>query len=63
MEITRADFFSYLEVQESGKTNMLAVYKVSELSGLTEEQVIYIIKNYCKLFDKHVGNHILGKER
>lgn len=47
--VTLEDFEKYIEVQKSGVTNMLDVPVVCALSGLTREQVIYIIKNYLDL--------------
>ncbi len=48
MEITKADFEAYKEVQESGVTNMWAVNVVCDISGLERNQCIDIMKNYGK---------------
>ncbi len=53
MEITKEQFDSYVAVQESGVTNMFAVNVVSDLSGLTKEECIEIMKNYGKLKEKY----------
>ena len=55
MEITKDDFASYESVRESGVTNMFAVRTVSELSGLSREQILYIMKNYGELCKKYPG--------
>lgn len=47
--VTIEDFEKYVMVQKSGVTNMLDVPVVCELSGLTRDQVIHIIKNYADL--------------
>jgi len=47
--ITKEQFESYEAVRESGVTNMFAVNTVCELSGLTREQVMEIMKNYSAL--------------
>ena len=48
MEITKADFEAYEDVRESGVTNMFAVNTVCDISGLTREQCLDIMKNYGK---------------
>lgn len=44
--ITKEKFEAYVDVQESGVTNMLAVNYVSSLSGLTKSEIIDIMENY-----------------
>jgi len=51
--VTKEEFESYVEVQESGVTNMWDIRYVGELSGLTKEQCFYIMKNYGSLADKY----------
>ena len=46
--ITKEKFEDYVQVQESGVTNMFAVNLVSELSGLEKEEILDIMKNYSK---------------
>ena len=53
MEITKEEFESYESVRESGVTNMFAVKLVSELSGLSREQILYIMENYDELCKKY----------
>tara|TARA_R100000742_G_C4202532_1_gene31203 strand:- start:191 stop:361 length:171 start_codon:yes stop_codon:yes gene_type:complete len=53
--ITQEDFEAYVDVQESGVTNMFDVNTVSDYSGLRRDQIIEIMKNYTELSDKY-GN-------
>lgn len=46
--ITKEDFEAYVEVQESGVTNMFDTRTVQSLSGLSREQILEIMKNYAK---------------
>lgn len=46
--ITKEKFQRYVEVQESGVTNMFAVTTVMALSDLTKEECLDIMKNYAK---------------
>ena len=46
VNITKEDFEAYVRVQESGVTNMFAVTTVSELSGLSKEQIMSIMEHY-----------------
>jgi len=52
MEITKEQFEAYVRVQNSGVTNMWAVNTVMELTGLTEEQCLEIMKNYSELAEE-----------
>ena len=47
------DFNRYVAVQKSGITNMFDVNMVCNLSGLTREQVIDIMKNYTKYSERY----------
>lgn len=47
--ISKEDFESYEEVRSSGVTNMFMIKTVCELSGLSKEKVIAIMKNYSEL--------------
>jgi len=53
--ITQEDFEAYVDVQESGVTNMFNVSVVSDYSGLRKDQIIEIMSNYSELQDKY-GN-------
>ena len=45
MNITTKQFNKYEAVRKSGLTNMFNVRLVSNLSGLTNAQIFYIMKN------------------
>lgn len=47
-QITKQDFLKYVSVQQSGKTNMFDVRMVEDLSGLSRNKIIDIMKNYPK---------------
>lgn len=49
MNITKNQFKSYLDVQQSGVTNMFDIRMVCEISGLSKAQIIYIMENYQDL--------------
>ena len=44
--ITKNEFQSYLDVQESGVTNMFDVRTVESISGLSKAKIMDIMKNY-----------------
>ena len=52
-EITQEQFEAYVDVQESGVTNMFDVKTVSELSGLEKEEIMTIMKSYGELKEKY----------
>ena len=52
-EITKEQFEAYVDVQESGVTNMFDVKTVGELSGLEKEEIITIMKSYGELKEKY----------
>ena len=52
-EITKEQFEAYVDVQESGVTNMFDVRTVGQLSGLEKEQILTIMTNYGELKDKY----------
>ena len=52
-EITQEQFEAYVDVQESGVTNMWDVKTVGELSGLEKEVIMTIMKSYGELKDKY----------
>ena len=51
--VTREEFESYVEVQESGVTNMFDVKTVGQLSGLEKEDIMTIMKSYGELKEKY----------
>jgi hypothetical protein len=48
IKITEQDFLSYEAVRRSGVTNMWAMDTVVSLSGLSDEQVMEIMRNFSK---------------
>ena len=52
-EISREQFEAYVDVQESGITNMFDVRTVSDLSGLGKEEIMTIMKSYGELKEKY----------
>ena len=52
-EITQEQFEAYVDVQESGVTNMFDVKTVGQLSGLEKEEIMTIMKSYGELKEKY----------
>ena len=52
-KITKEQFGAYVDVQESGVTNMFNVKLVGQLSGLEKEQIMTIMTSYGELKDKY----------
>ncbi len=52
MEISKKDFLAFVRVQKSGVTNMYNVSLVSDLTGLTKEALLDIMRNYEKYTNK-----------
>ena len=46
-------FLAYEYVRESGVTNMFNISLVSELSGLSKDEVIYVMEHYTELKNKY----------
>jgi len=59
--VTKDDFRKYVGVQISGVTNMFDVVVVSELSGLTREQILYIMEHYGELSDRYPDIRVPGR--
>lgn len=53
MEITKEQFNEYVDIQNSGITNMCMISNVCDLTGLEKEEVLFIIKNYSDLKNKY----------
>ena len=53
MTITQEQFDAYVEVQESGITNMFNVSVVSDYSGLSRQDIMTIMSNYSELQKKY----------
>lgn len=47
--ITKKDMELYEACRKSGKANMLDIKRVEELTGLSREKIIYIMKHYSEL--------------
>jgi hypothetical protein len=54
-EITEEQFQSFIKIQIGGKTNMLDIQRVSQLSGLSKGTVMTIMQNYPELAAKYRG--------
>ena len=52
-EITQEQFEAYVDVQESGVTNMFDVKTVCQLSGLEKEEIMTIMQSYGELKEKY----------
>jgi len=52
-KITKAQFERYLGVQNSGVTNMFDLRNVIALTGLSKEQIMYIMQSYSELNKKY----------
>ena len=52
-KITKEQFEAYVDVQESGITNMFDVKMVESLSGLNKVEIMTIMTNYGELKDKY----------
>mgnify|MGYP000214943902 FL=1 len=53
MGITQNEFDAYVDVQESGVTNMFNVSVVSDYSGLSRDKIMEIMKNYGELKERY----------
>ena len=53
MEITKNQFNEYWNIQKSGVTNMFNVKNVMELTGLTREEILFIMENYEELEERY----------
>jgi hypothetical protein len=51
-EVTDDEFLAYETVRESGVTNMFDTRVVTELSGLTRQQILFIMENYSTLKER-----------
>ena len=53
IDICILDFIKYLDCRDSGVTNMFDVTTVKAITGLSKEQIMYIMKNFSKLEEKY----------
>ena len=58
--VTKKQFQTYLEIRDSGITNMFDVRKVVELSKeiLNRKDCMFIMKNFSELCDRYTNNKI-----
>ncbi len=52
VNITKDEFESYEAVRESGMINMFFISKVSELTEIPKDRLIYLMEHYEELDDK-----------
>ena len=55
VNVDMLDFVKYLDVKDSGVTNMFDLRNVIALTGLSKEKIMYIMKNYNELKDNYDG--------
>ena len=53
VKVDMLDFIKYLDVRDSGVTNMFDLRNVTALTGLSKEQIMYIMKNFNELEEKY----------
>ena len=53
VKVDMLDFVKYLDVRDSGVTNMFDLRNVTALTGLSKEQIMYIMKNFSELEEKY----------
>ena len=53
VKVDMLDFVKYLDCRDSGVTNMFDVRNVTALTGLSKEQIMYIMKNFSELDKKY----------
>ena len=53
VNVDMLDFVKFLDCRDSGVTNMFDVTTVKSITGLSKEQIIYIMKNFDKLEKKY----------
>ena len=49
MNVSQHDVDAYNEVRNTGAVNMFDINTVSELSGLSKDQILYIMTHYKEL--------------
>ena len=53
VDISILDYIKYEDVRKSGVTNMFDITTVKSITGLSKEQIIYIMKNFSELEEKY----------
>lgn len=56
IDVSSKAFLSYEDVRASGVTNMWDVRTVQQLTGLSKETILLIIKNYEELKREYMPN-------
>ena len=53
IDICILDFIKFLDCRDSGVTNMFDLRNVTAITGLSKEQIMYIMKNFSELEEKY----------
>ena len=53
INVDMLDFIKFLDCRDSGVTNMFDITTVKSITGLSKEQIIYIMENYSELDEKY----------
>ena len=53
VNVDMLDFVKYLDCRDSGVTNMFDITTVKSITGLSKEQIMYIMKNFSELEEKY----------
>ena len=53
IDICILDFIKFLDCRDSGVTNMFDITTVKSITGLSKEQIIYIMENFSELEEKY----------
>ena len=53
VNVDMLDFIKFLDCRDSGVTNMFDLRNVTALTGLSKEQIMYIMKNFSELEEKY----------
>jgi len=53
IKITKEEMEVYENCRQSGIANMFNIKRVEELTGLSKEKILYIMKHYSELIEKY----------
>ena len=53
VNVDMLDFVKFLDCRDSGVTNMFDIKNVMRFTGLSKEQIIYIMENFSELEEKY----------
>ena len=53
MKVSKEQMQAYEKVRQSGVTNMFDVRTVGELTGMSKEELLYIMSHYEALMEKY----------